>query len=62
MQFFLKTSPPEKSTIDCFTPTKQPFTEFSVINELLRRSEEAAKEVGQAYLLNRAGLFKAGLR
>ena len=50
------------SAIDYFTPINQPFTEFSVMKELLRWSEEATKEVGQAYLLNRTGLFKAGLR
>ena len=39
------------STID-FTPINQPFTEASVIRELLRRSEDATMEVGQAYVLN----------
>ena len=44
--------PNRKSTIDYFTPINEPFTEFSVIKELLRRSEEATNEVGQAYVLN----------
>jgi len=44
--------PSRKSTIDYFTPINQPFTEFSVIKELLRRSEDATMEVGQAYVLN----------
>ena len=33
--------PTRKSTIDYFTPINQPFTEFAVIKELLRRSEDA---------------------
>lgn len=52
-QFFLKTSPTKKSTTDYFTPNNQPLTEFSVIKELLRRSEEVTEELGQAYVLNR---------
>ena len=44
--------PTRKSTIDYFTPINQPFTEFSVIKELLRVAEEATIEVGQAYVLN----------
>ena len=44
--------PNRESTIDYFTPINEPFTEFSVIKELLRRSEEATNEVGQAYVLN----------
>ena len=44
--------PNRKSTIDYFFPINEPFTEFSVMKELLRRSEEATNEVGQAYVLN----------
>ena len=44
--------PTRKSTIDYFTPINQPFTEYCVIQELLRRSEEATAEVGQKYVLN----------
>jgi len=44
--------PTQKTTIDYFTPINQPFTEVSVIKELLRRSEDATMEVGQAYVLN----------
>lgn len=43
--------PPRKS-IDYFTPINQPFTDYAVIEELLRRSEEATIEVGQEYVLN----------
>jgi len=44
--------PTRKSTIDYFTPINQPFTEYCVIQELLRQSEEATAEVGQKYILN----------
>ncbi|KAK0148594.1 hypothetical protein N1851_011079 [Merluccius polli] len=44
--------PPRRSTIDYFTPINQPFTEYSVIKELLKQSEEATMEVGQEYVLN----------
>ena len=44
--------PARKSTIDYFTPINQPFTEYCVIQELLRQSEEATAEVGQKYVLN----------
>jgi len=44
--------PSRKSTIDYFTPINQPFTEYSVIKELLKRSEDATKEVGQEYVLS----------
>ena len=44
--------PPRKSTIDYFTPINQPFTDCATAKELLRQSEEATKEVGQAYVLN----------
>lgn len=40
------------STIEYFTPINQPFTEVSFIRELLRQSEDATMEVGQAYMLN----------
>ena len=46
------TKPSRKSTIDYFTPINQPFTEYSVIKELLKQSEEATKEVGQEYVLS----------
>ena len=44
--------PTRKVTIDYFTPINQPFTEFLVIKELLKRSEDATIEVSQAYVLN----------
>lgn len=44
--------PSRKSTINYFTPINQPFTENSVIQELLKRPEDATKEVGQEYVLN----------
>ena len=44
--------PPSKSVIEYLTPINQPFTEYSVIRELLKRSEEATREVGQEYVLN----------
>jgi hypothetical protein len=46
------TKPSRKSTIDYFTPINQPFTEYGVIKELLKQSEEATMEVGQEYVLN----------
>lgn len=46
------TKPSRKSTIDYFTPIHQPFTEYSVIKELLKQSEDATKEVGQEYVLS----------
>lgn len=46
------TAPKQKSTIEYFTPINQPFTEYSVIKELLKRSEDATREVGQEYVLN----------
>ncbi|CAM4621862.1 unnamed protein product [Leuciscus chuanchicus] len=42
----------QESTIDYFTPINQPFTEYSVIKELLKQYEEATMEVGQEYVLN----------
>lgn len=44
--------PLRKSTIEYFTPINQPFTEYAVIKELLKLSEEATIEVGQEYVLN----------
>ena len=44
--------PSRKSIIDYFTPINQPFTEFAVIKELLRQSEDATTEVGQEYVIN----------
>ncbi|CAL8356010.1 unnamed protein product [Boreogadus saida] len=44
--------PTRRSIIDYFTPINQPFTEYSVIRELLKQSEEATMEVGQEYILN----------
>lgn len=55
-------APPRKSTIEYFTPIDQPFTEYSVIEELLKRSEKATKEVGQKYTLltfDLGGVMKA---
>ena len=46
------TTPKRKSTIDYFTPIDQPFTNYGVIKELLKRSEEASDAVGQKYVLN----------
>ncbi|KAL7407118.1 hypothetical protein ABVT39_003386 [Epinephelus coioides] len=50
------TKPARKSSIDNFTPINQPFTEYSVIQELLRQSEEATAEVGQKYVLSTSDL------
>lgn len=49
--------PLKKSTIDYFTPINQPITEYSTVQELLRRSEIATAEVvgganGQQYVIN----------
>ena len=44
--------PAQKTTIDYYTPIDQPITEYAVVEELLRRSEEATAEVGQQYTLN----------
>ncbi|XP_048577522.1 uncharacterized protein LOC125559800 [Nematostella vectensis] len=43
--------PARKSTVEYLTPIHQPFTEYAVIKELLQRSEDATKEVGQLYVL-----------
>ena len=40
-----------KSTIQFFIPIDDPFTEYSAIKELLKRSENARNEVGQKYVL-----------
>ena len=45
-------NPSQKSTIDYFNPIDQPFTEYSVMRELLKRSEDATLEVGQIYVLS----------
>ena len=48
-------TPEWKSTIDYFPPPppiNQLFTDFSVLVELLRKWEEATKEVGQEYVLD----------
>ena len=44
--------PSRKSTIDYFTPINHPFTEYSVVKELLKQSEDATMKVGQEYVLN----------
>ena len=44
--------PSRKSTIDYFNPIDQPFTEYSVMRELLKHSEDATLEVGQKYVLS----------
>ena len=44
--------PDKKSTIEYLTPIHQPFTDYAVIKELLKRSEEATSEVGQEYVIN----------
>ena len=56
--FILATSvkPSRKTAIECFAPINQPFTEYSVIRELLKRSEDAIKEVGQEYVLSTSDL------
>ncbi|KAG1651612.1 hypothetical protein GQR58_026883 [Nymphon striatum] len=41
--------PSRKSTIDYFNPINQPFTEYSVIRELLKRSEDATLEFPEEY-------------
>ena len=44
--------PGRTSTNEHHNPIHQPFTEYSVIQELLKRSEEAKDEVGQYYVLS----------
>lgn len=49
--------PKRKSIIDYFTPIHQPITEYSTVQELLKRTEEATVEVaggegGQKYVIN----------
>lgn len=44
-------APARRSTIEYLTPIHEPFTEYSVIKELLRRSEDATRQVGQEYVL-----------
>ncbi|KAG1660362.1 UDP-glucuronosyltransferase 2B33 [Nymphon striatum] len=41
--------PSRKSTIDYFNPINHPFTEYSVIRELLKRSEDATLEFPEEY-------------
>ena len=41
-----------KLTIDYFSPIDQLFTEYSVLRELLKRSEDATLEVGEKYVLS----------
>ena len=38
--------PIKKSTIDYYTPINQPITQYETVQELLRRSEQATREVG----------------
>ena len=38
--------------IDYFTSIDQPFTDFGIVRELLKRSEKATDAVGQQYVLN----------
>lgn len=45
-------TPTKISTIDYYTPINQPITEYAVVQDLLRRSEEATLEVGQKYTIN----------
>ena len=44
--------PSRKSTIDYINPIDQPFTEYSVMRELLKHSEDATLEVGEKYVLS----------
>ena len=44
--------PVTKSTIDYYTPINHPITQYETVQELLQRSEEATKEVGQRYTIN----------
>lgn len=44
--------PAKTSTIEYLTPIHQPFPNYSVIKELLKRSEEANSAVGQEYVIN----------
>ena len=46
------TKPVRKSTIDYFTHINQPFSDYSVVKELLKQSEEATNAVGQENVLN----------
>lgn len=44
--------PVGKSTIEYYTLINQPITLYETVEELLRRSEEATREVGQKYTIN----------
>ncbi|XP_069107841.1 uncharacterized protein [Argopecten irradians] len=44
--------PQRKSTINYYVPINQPITQYEVVQELLRKSEEASAEVGQTYTIN----------
>ena len=44
--------PTKKITINYFTPITESITKYSVVQELLRQSEEATSEVRQEYVLN----------
>jgi len=46
------TKPERKSTIEYFVPIDHPFTSYSTIRELLKRSELATNKVGQKYVLS----------
>ena len=49
----LNGSVPEKKTvIDYYEPVHFPITQYETIEELLKRSEEATKAVGQKYVIN----------
>ena len=45
-------SPARKYAIDYFTPIDQPFTDFGVDRQLLKRSDKATDAVRQQYVLN----------
>ena len=44
--------PAKKSTIEYYPSINQPITQYETVQELLQRSEEATKEVGQKYIIN----------
>ena len=44
--------PKQKTTIDYYDPIHFPITNYETVEELLKRSEEATKAVGQTYVIN----------
>ena len=44
--------PQKKTMIDYYEPVHFPTTQYKTVDELLKRSEEATKTVGQEYVIN----------